>query len=99
MSSSYDYTLDDAKKSENRSLNRYRDVIPYDHSRIILQRCSSDYINANLVEIEQANRKYILTQGPLENTIAHFWVMVWEQNCKAIVMLNKIIEKNQVGKI
>uniref|UniRef100_A0A8D9AQD1 protein-tyrosine-phosphatase n=2 Tax=Cacopsylla melanoneura TaxID=428564 RepID=A0A8D9AQD1_9HEMI len=96
VSNAYDYTLDDAKKSENRTLNRYRDVIPYDHSRITLQRCSNDYINANLVEIEQANRKYILTQGPLENTIAHFWVMVWEQNCKAIVMLNKIIEKNQL---
>ncbi|KAL1457124.1 hypothetical protein WDU94_001785 [Cyamophila willieti] len=88
--------MDEAKKSENRTLNRYRDVIPYDYSRITLQRCSNDYINANLVEIEQAHREYILTQGPLENTIAHFWVMVWEQNCKAIVMLNKIIEKNQL---
>lgn len=96
VSSAYDYTSDDAKKSENRHLNRYRDVIPYDHSRITLQRCSNDYVNANLVEIEQADRKYILTQGPLPNTIAHFWVMVWEQNCKAIVMLNKIIEKNQL---
>ncbi|KAI5730425.1 hypothetical protein M8J76_013529 [Diaphorina citri] len=96
VSNAYDYTLDDAKRSENRHLNRYRDVIPYDHSRIALKRCSNDYINANLVEIEQANRKYILTQGPLPNTIAHFWVMVWEQNCKAIVMLNKIIEKNQL---
>lgn len=96
VSNAYDYTSDDAKKSDNRHLNRYRDVIPFDHSRITLQRCINDYVNANLVEIEQARRKYILTQGPLANTITHFWAMVWEQNCKAIVMLNKLIEKNQV---
>lgn len=46
--------------------------------------------------MEKANRKYILTQGPLPSTVGHFWLMVWEQNSKAILMLNKIIEKKQV---
>jgi hypothetical protein len=46
--------------------------------------------------MDEANRKYILTQGPLPNTTSHFWLMVWEQNCKAVLMLNKIVEKNQV---
>lgn len=46
--------------------------------------------------MEKANRKYILTQGPLLDTVPHFWLMVWEQNSKAILMLNKIIEKKQV---
>lgn len=77
-------------------MNRYRDVNPYDHSRIILHRKDTDYINANLVTLERANRKYILTQGPLEITVGHFWLMIWEQNTKAILMLNKLIEKKQI---
>lgn len=47
-------------------------------------------------QVDRAHRQYILTQGPLENTAGHFWLMVWEQNCKAVLMLNKIIEKNHV---
>lgn len=90
------FTLDECNKTNNRRLNRYRDVSPYDHSRIVLHRGDVDYINANLVKVEKANRRYILTQGPLQNTVGHFWLMVWEQNSKAILMLNKIIEKKQI---
>ncbi|XP_067643216.1 tyrosine-protein phosphatase non-receptor type 61F isoform X2 [Eurosta solidaginis] len=86
----------ESEKPHNRCLNRYRDVNPYDHSRIILHRGSVDYINANLVKFERAERKYILTQGPLVDTVGHFWLMVWEQNTRAILMLNKIMEKKQV---
>lgn len=46
--------------------------------------------------MEKAKRKYILTQGPLKTTIGHFWLMIWEQNSRAILMLNKLIEKKQV---
>lgn len=62
----------------------------------MLRRGDTDYINANLVRMDRANRRYILTQGPLQNTVSHFWAMVWEQNSRAILMLNKIIEKKQV---
>ncbi|XP_017478921.1 PREDICTED: tyrosine-protein phosphatase non-receptor type 61F isoform X3 [Rhagoletis zephyria] len=86
----------ESEKPQNRCLNRYRDVNPYDHSRIIIHRGSVDYINANLVKLERAERKYILTQGPLVDTVGHFWLMVWEQNTKAILMLNKLMEKKQV---
>ncbi|XP_061718690.1 tyrosine-protein phosphatase non-receptor type 61F-like isoform X2 [Cydia pomonella] len=92
----YGYTCTEAKKLENKPLNRYRDVNPYDHSRVILKRCERDYINANLVKMERANRKYILTQGPLALTVGHFWLMVWEQKSRAILMLNKVIEKNEI---
>lgn len=90
----------EARKPENRNKNRYRDVSPYDHSRITLESDSQnglgDYINANLIKIEKADRRYILTQGPLEHTGGHFWQMVWEQKTKGIVMLNRIIEKGTV---
>ncbi|XP_037299675.1 tyrosine-protein phosphatase non-receptor type 61F isoform X2 [Manduca sexta] len=92
----YPYTCTEARKPQNKPLNRYRDVNPYDHSRVILKRSESDYINANLVKMPRANRSYILTQGPLAFTVGHFWLMVWEQNSRAILMLNKVIEKNEI---
>ncbi|CAL1277086.1 unnamed protein product [Larinioides sclopetarius] len=95
-SNNFSYIIKDAKKLENKNLNRYRDVNPFDHSRVRLQRGDKDYINASLVEVPSADRSYILTQGPLPVTTGHFWLMVWEQKSKAILMLNRIIEKNTV---
>uniref|UniRef100_A0A8D0H5Q1 Tyrosine-protein phosphatase non-receptor type n=1 Tax=Sphenodon punctatus TaxID=8508 RepID=A0A8D0H5Q1_SPHPU len=85
-----------AKYPENRNRNRYRDVSPYDHSRVKLQNTDNDYINASLVVNEEAQRNYILTQGPLPNTCCHFWLMVWQQKTRAVVMLNRIVEKESV---
>ncbi|KAJ8288502.1 hypothetical protein COCON_G00011610 [Conger conger] len=82
-----------AKFPENRNRNRYRDVSPYDHSRVKLENSENDYINASLVVVEEAQRNYILTQGPLRNTCGHFWLMIWEQRTKAVIMLNRVIEK------
>ncbi|XP_052000031.1 tyrosine-protein phosphatase non-receptor type 2a isoform X1 [Xyrauchen texanus] len=82
-----------AKFPENRNRNRYRDVSPYDHSRVRLENSENDYINASLISMEEAQRRYILTQGPLRNTCGHFWLMIWEQCSKAVIMLNRIIEK------
>ncbi|XP_066481613.1 tyrosine-protein phosphatase non-receptor type 2 isoform X3 [Tiliqua scincoides] len=93
---SSDYSHKVAKYAENRNRNRYRDVSPYDHSRVILQNTDNDYINASLVVNEEAERNYILTQGPLPNTCCHFWLMVWQQKTKAVVMLNRIVEKDSV---
>ncbi|XP_073975443.1 tyrosine-protein phosphatase non-receptor type 2-like isoform X2 [Rhodnius prolixus] len=90
-----DFTTLAATKNKNKNLNRYRDVSPYDHSRIVLTKGRCDYINANLVKVVKADRQYILTQGPLQQTTGHFWLMVWEQKSLAIIMLNRIIEKNQ----
>lgn len=82
-----------AKYPENRNRNRYRDVSPFDHSRVKLESTDNDYINASLVMMDEAQRSYILTQGPLRNTCGHFWLMIWEQKTKAVIMLNRVIEK------
>lgn len=82
-----------AKFPENRNRNRYRDVSPFDHSRVKLESTENDYINASLVVMDEAQRSYILTQGPLRNTCGHFWLMIWEQKTKAVIMLNRVIEK------
>lgn len=45
-----EFSLRAARHPLNRNLNRYRDVAPYDHSRVILQDGETDYINASVVE-------------------------------------------------
>ncbi|EPY88330.1 Tyrosine-protein phosphatase, non-receptor type 1-like protein [Camelus ferus] len=82
-----------AKLPKNKNRNRYRDVSPFDHSRIKLHQEDNDYINASLIKMEEAQRSYILTQGPLPNTCGHFWEMVWEQKSRGVVMLNRVMEK------
>lgn len=39
----------------------------------------------------------LCAQGPLRNTCGHFWLMVWEQKTKAVIMLNRVIEKGSVS--
>ena len=36
------------------------------------------------------NPSYIVTQGPLAQTVADFWQMIWEQGCVVIVMLTRL---------
>ena len=47
------------------------------------------------LQISRARRKYILAQGPLPSTVGHFWLTVWQRKSKAILMLNRVIEKHQ----
>lgn len=92
-SRNHEFTAVEALKVENKHLNRYRDVYPYDHSRVPLANVSTtDYINASLVVSGSVSRSYILTQGPLKGTVEHFWSMVWEQKSSAVIMLNRVIE-------
>ena len=77
----------------NRFKNRYFDALPFKDKRVLLQSnyCSSDYINASFLN----RRQFISTQAPLPNTIADFWVMVWEQRSPVIVMLTRIVENGK----
>ncbi|XP_064476701.1 receptor-type tyrosine-protein phosphatase kappa-like [Ornithodoros turicata] len=88
-----------AKRPENKSKNRYGNILPYDHSRVVLSRIcdpDSDYINANYVPGHKNPRRYIATQGPKPVTIADFWRMVWEENSCKIVMLTNLKEQEKV---
>uniref|UniRef100_A0A7E4UW84 PDZ domain-containing protein n=1 Tax=Panagrellus redivivus TaxID=6233 RepID=A0A7E4UW84_PANRE len=95
------FTMNDSRASMNISKNRYRDVVPYDSTRVRLERApSGDYINANHVNMEIPSsgivNRYIATQGPLAHTTSDFWFMVWEQGCTTIVMLTTLVEKGRI---
>ncbi|XP_053705112.1 tyrosine-protein phosphatase non-receptor type 22 isoform X2 [Synchiropus splendidus] len=79
-----------AENQENIKKNRYKDIVPYDHSRVPLSlRTSShdgDYINASFIQGVGGPRAYIATQGPLPHTLVDFFRMIWEFNIQVVVM-------------
>ncbi|XP_039507624.1 tyrosine-protein phosphatase non-receptor type 22 isoform X3 [Pimephales promelas] len=79
-----------ADKQDNVKKNRYKDIVPFDHSRVKLSLIKSkhdtDYINASFIKGVLGPRAYIATQGPLPNTVLDFWRMLWEYNVQVIVM-------------
>ncbi len=44
----------------------------------------------------QKNR-YIATQGCLVNTVVDFWRMMWQENCRIVVMTTKEVERGKVS--
>ncbi|XP_034445783.1 tyrosine-protein phosphatase non-receptor type 22 isoform X1 [Hippoglossus hippoglossus] len=79
-----------ADKQENTKKNRYKDIVPFDHSRVKLiftaTKNDTDYINANFIKGVSGSRAYIATQGPLPHTVLDFFRMLWEYNIKVVVM-------------
>ena len=43
-------------------------------------------------------KTYIATQGCLENTVGDFWRMMWQENCRVIVMTTKEVERGKVSR-
>lgn len=96
------YSRKEGQRPENRAKNRYKNILPFDHTRVILQDVeagSTDYINANRIvpEEEQSHNKkeYIATQGCMQNTRADFWKMVWQEGTRVIVMTTKETERER----
>uniref|UniRef100_G1M2F9 Tyrosine-protein phosphatase non-receptor type 12 n=1 Tax=Ailuropoda melanoleuca TaxID=9646 RepID=G1M2F9_AILME len=84
------YPTATGEKEENVKKNRYKDILPFDHSRVKLTLKTpsqdSDYINANFIKGVYGPKAYVATQGPLANTVIDFWRMIWEYNVVIIVM-------------
>ncbi|XP_077967374.1 receptor-type tyrosine-protein phosphatase alpha-like [Styela clava] len=81
-----------ASTPELKRKNRYKNILPYDETRVWIKANDTGYINACYVNGYAKSRKYIATQGPLPTTVDDFWLMVVEQECKVIVMLAKCFE-------
>ena len=83
---------------EKGTKNRYKDILPFDHSRVKLQETSSDgcdYVNASHIESKRSSRQYIACQAPVPATFRDFWRVVWEQDARIIVMLTAESEGGQ----
>jgi protein tyrosine phosphatase len=92
---------------QNKRKNRYSNVHPYDHTRVVLQRAAGSatdgakdgddlsYINACWVDGFGRPKEYIASQGPKEETVADFWWMVWQERATMIAMLNKLKENGR----
>ncbi|XP_074659855.1 tyrosine-protein phosphatase non-receptor type 7-like [Tubulanus polymorphus] len=80
--------------------NRYKTILPNEHSRVKLAEIDSDimttYINANFIRGYAGEHKaYIATQGPMSHTVIDFWRLIWQEKVPCIVMITKLQEKNK----
>ncbi|XP_062848645.1 tyrosine-protein phosphatase non-receptor type 6 [Trichomycterus rosablanca] len=95
---------DEGMRPENKSKNRYKNILPFDETRVVLQggdpnKVGSDYINANYVKnklYETGPQKvYIACQGCLASTVNDFWQMIWQEGSQIIVMTTMEVEKGR----
>ena len=78
--------------------NRYRNILPYDRSRVVLggaPPAESDYINASHIPGLLVAQRFISTQGPKENTVKDFWQMLWENRIRHVVMVTRVTERDR----
>ena len=93
---SCEYSQAAALLPANRLKNRRpsdRRTLPFDHSRVLLNDLhnekGSDYVNASLlIDADPSRAAYVAAQSPLQDTIGDFWQMVWEQDCRVLVVLS-----------
>uniref|UniRef100_A0A914XCX4 Protein-tyrosine-phosphatase n=1 Tax=Plectus sambesii TaxID=2011161 RepID=A0A914XCX4_9BILA len=95
------FTWEHSNMEANKPKNRYANVVAYDHSRVMLTpldhgQLGADYINANYIDGYRKSKAYIATQGPLPETFADFWRMVWDEQTVTIVMLTKLEERSRI---
>eukprot|EP00066_Takifugu_rubripes_P030818 XP_011620084.1 PREDICTED: tyrosine-protein phosphatase non-receptor type 11-like [Takifugu rubripes] len=101
------YPRKEGQKPENKSKNRYKNILPFDTTRVEIMETDSDlpgsdYINANYIRSTHEEGRhvnegkvFIATQGCLQNTVIDFWKMVYQENTHVIVMTTKEVERGR----
>ncbi|KAL9970307.1 hypothetical protein ACROYT_G022661 [Oculina patagonica] len=97
------YSRKEGERPENKAKNRYKNILPFDHSRVILKDgdpnvIGSDYVNANFVGpsgSDESAKRYIAAQGCLPSTVEDFWKMTFQENSRIIVMTTKEVERGR----
>nr|BAN20665.1 phosphatase fragment [Riptortus pedestris] len=80
------------------SKNRYANVIPLPETRVQLKGNTPEeqFINANYVKgAKGADKFYIACQAPMQNTIEDFWQMIWDEQCRLVIMLTALTENGK----
>ncbi|MBN3316923.1 PTN6 phosphatase, partial [Atractosteus spatula] len=97
---------DEGMRPENKSKNRYKNILPFDDTRVVLESgdpsvIGSDYINANYVK-DQGKAGHLggdeaVNRCPncLAITVNDFWQMVWQERSRVIVMTTREVEKGR----
>ncbi|XP_041865921.1 tyrosine-protein phosphatase non-receptor type 13 [Melanotaenia boesemani] len=85
------------KAPENRDKNRYRDILPYDQTRVAIGE-NQEYINASYIRMQVGTEEfsYISCQGPLPCTVQAFWQMIWENKSDIISMMTQEVERGRI---
>ncbi|MEQ2310311.1 hypothetical protein AMECASPLE_007579 [Ameca splendens] len=85
------------KAPENRDKNRYRDILPYDKTRVAIGE-NQEYINASYIRMQVGADEffYISCQGPLPSTVQAFWQMIWENKADIIAMMTQEVERGRI---
>eukprot|EP00054_Salpingoeca_dolichothecata_P020465 m.129158 g.129158 ORF g.129158 m.129158 type:complete len:1391 (+) comp23625_c0_seq2:79-4251(+) len=81
------------------TFNRYPDILPYDRMRVVLNSEANipnnpdDYINASWIkDLRRGSPDYIVSQGPTDETLEHFWKMIVQNRSRVIIMVTRVVE-------
>ncbi|XP_039104337.1 tyrosine-protein phosphatase non-receptor type 11-like [Hyaena hyaena] len=101
------YPRKEGQRPENKPKNRYKNILPFDTTRVTLHDVDdgvpgANYINANYIRSDPEEKPghglgkvYIATQGCLQTTVAAFWAMVHQENTRVIVMATREVERGR----
>nr|XP_035966049.1 tyrosine-protein phosphatase non-receptor type 11-like isoform X1 [Halichoerus grypus] len=101
------YPRTEGQRLENKPKNRYKNILPFDTTRVTLHDVDdsvpgANYINANYIRSDPEEKPghglgkaYIATQGCLQTTVAAFWAMVLQENTRVIVMATREVERGR----
>jgi protein tyrosine phosphatase len=86
----------------NKTKNRYKNILPFDHTRVSLRDADprvegSDYINASYIfDDEGGSQLFIAAQGCMKQTVQAFWEMTFQENTRIIIMVTNEVEKAKI---
>ncbi|GFO40633.1 receptor-type tyrosine-protein phosphatase s [Plakobranchus ocellatus] len=97
------YSQHEGVSAQTSKKNRYKNILPYDHSRVLLQvdadKKHEDYINASFVKGYNTEDFFIASQAPNSVILNDFVRMLWEKQVDRVVMLTNLIEDRKVRRL
>ena len=84
-------------RPETDPYDRYSDIKTYDETRVkFTHKPDTDYINACFVDSPLGpDQKLIAAQGPLPDTVKHFWRMIAQEQVTLILTTCNLAEKGR----